>query len=87
MALPMAIGIFFVVWWITLFAVLPFGVKTQQEDQSVIPGTTESAPTSPFLLKKILATTLVSCIIFALIYWVMTTPLITLDNIPLLPKF
>ena len=87
MDLPMAIGIFFVVWWLSLFAVLPFWVKTQQENQSIIPGTAESAPVAPLLLKKILTTTLVSSVIFALIYWVLTNPSITLDNIPLLPKF
>jgi predicted secreted protein len=87
MSLTLAIGIFFVVWWISLFAILPFGVKTQQENQSVIPGSTESAPTKPLLLKKVLATTLVASLISSLIYWVLTNPDITLDSIPLLPKF
>lgn len=87
MSLTLAIGIFFVVWWISLFAVLPFGVKTQQENQSVIPGSTESAPAAPLILKKVLATTLVASVISSLIYWVLINPDITLDSIPLLPKF
>ena len=40
------IAIFFVVWWIVLFAVLPFGVRTQQEDGEVVPGSEASAPTA-----------------------------------------
>ena len=87
MSTPMAVGIFWVVWWITLFAVLPFGVKTQQEEQDIVPGTAESAPHKALIWKKLLATTLVSCLVFALIYWVMVLSPITLDNIPLLPKF
>ena len=83
----MAIGIYWVVWWITLFAVLPFGVKTQQEEESIVPGTTESAPHRSLIWKKLLATTLVSCAVFAAIYWVMVLSPVTLDNIPLLPKF
>ena len=33
------IAIFFVVWWIVLFAVLPFGVRTQEEEGEVVLGT------------------------------------------------
>ncbi len=87
MAIPMAIGIFFVIWWITLFAVLPFGVTTQQEEQSIIPGSAESAPATPLLMKKLVATTLVTCLLFSIVYWIMTSPLVTLENIPLLPTF
>ena len=87
MNLPLAIGIYFVVWWLTLFAVLPFGVKTQQEEQSVVPGTAESAPAAPMLLKKIMATTLISALVFAVIYGLYTSPSFTLDSVPLLPKF
>ena len=31
MSIGFGIAIFFVVWWIVLFAVLPFGVRTQGE--------------------------------------------------------
>ena len=40
-----SLAVYFVVWWITLFAVLPFGLRTQAEDKHVILGTVESAPT------------------------------------------
>lgn len=87
MDLPMAFGIYWVVWWITLFAVLPFGVKSQQEEQNIVPGTAESAPHHSLIWKKLLATTLISGVVFAFIYWVLVLSPITLDNIPLLPKF
>ncbi|SIP97643.1 Predicted secreted protein [Rhizobium sp. RU20A] len=38
-------AVYFVIWWITLFAVLPLGMRTQAEDNHVVPGTVESAPT------------------------------------------
>jgi len=57
------IAIYFVVWWIVLFAVLPFGVRTQEEEGEVILGTTASAPTKPHLLRKAIATTIVAAIV------------------------
>ena len=60
MSISFAIAIYFVIWWTVLFAVLPIGVRTQGEDGDVVPGTPESAPTRPRLLRVVLLTTLVS---------------------------
>lgn len=57
------IAIYFVVWWIVLFAVLPWGVRTQAEDGDIVLGTAHSAPTRPLLLRKALATSIVAAII------------------------
>ena len=32
-------AVYFIVWWITLFAILPIGLRTQSEDDHVVPGT------------------------------------------------
>ena len=32
-------AVYFIVWWMTLFAVLPFGLKTQAEAEEIVPGT------------------------------------------------
>ncbi|MBN9549323.1 MAG: DUF1467 family protein, partial [Alphaproteobacteria bacterium] len=37
-------ALFFVTWWLALFVVLPFGVRTQDEDHDVTLGTVSSAP-------------------------------------------
>jgi len=87
MNLVFALAIYFVCWWIILFAILPFGVTTQQEAGEVSPGTSESAPVAPKLIPKLIATTIVSAILFAIIYWLMESGIVTLDNIPLLPHF
>lgn len=87
MSLPLAIAIFFVVWWTMFFIVLPFGVRTQEEEQNVVPGSAPSAPALPRLARKALITTLLAAGVFAFIYWAMTSNAFTLDDIPLLPKF
>ncbi len=63
MSIVSVAAIYFVVWWIVLFAVLPFGVRTQEEDGDIVLGSAHSAPTRPRLLKKAVATTIVSAIV------------------------
>lgn len=87
MNLVFGIAIYFVCWWIILFAILPFGVRTQEEAGDVSPGTPESAPAAPRLLPKLIATTIVTTIVFAIIYWLMESGAVTLDDIPFLPRF
>ena len=62
---PMAIAIYFIMWWITLFAVLPFGVRSQHEEPTRTPGTDPGAPVAPRLGLKALVTTLISAVLFA----------------------
>jgi predicted secreted protein len=38
-------AVYFIVWWMTLFAVLPIGLRTQAEDNDIVLGTVPSAPT------------------------------------------
>jgi predicted secreted protein len=68
MAFATGFAIYFIMWWITLFAVLPWGVRSQVEAGDVVPGSAPSAPAQPMLLKKALWTTAVSGVLFAIGY-------------------
>jgi predicted secreted protein len=59
---------FFLIWWVVLFAVLPWGVHSQQEGGEITPGTDPGAPLLPRLGRKLLWTTLVTAVIFTAIY-------------------
>ena len=87
MTIAFGVAIYFVIWWIVLFAMLPIGVRTQDEDGNVSPGTVESAPSLPRLLPKMLATTLIATIIFAGVYAVLVHRIFTLDDIPFFPRY
>ncbi len=63
------IAIYFVVWWVVLFAVLPFGVRSQQEDGNVTLGTDAGAPVRPLLVRKALATTIVAAVLVGA-FWI-----------------
>ena len=85
MGIATAIAIYFLIWWVVLFAVLPFGIKSQHEVETT-PGTDPGAPILPRLLSKVFWTTLVSAILYALLYVVYAYRLIGLDDIPGLPR-
>ena len=59
-------AIFFVVWWLVLFATLPFSLKTQDEEGEVTLGTPASAPRGPHVARAFLRTTLVTVLIVGL---------------------
>jgi predicted secreted protein len=83
-----AIAIYFIIWWLVLFMILPFGVKSAHEaGVEVEEGHEAGAPVRHNLLFKVLATTVVASILFALVYWIATTHPFSLDDIPFMPKF
>ena len=64
-----AAAVYFIIWWVTLFAVLPLGLKTQAEAGEVVPGTHESAPAKPRMLFVAGITTLIATLVFAAFWW------------------
>ena len=68
--MPIATGlaIFFLIWWVVLFAVLPWGVRSQHEDDRAVPGTDPGAPTKAKIGWKLLWTTLVALAVYAVCY-------------------
>jgi predicted secreted protein len=62
-----AIAIYFLIWWITLFAVLPFGVRSQHEGDGYAQGTDPGAPILARIGMKLVWTTIVASIVFAIL--------------------
>ncbi|WP_050384876.1 DUF1467 family protein [Bradyrhizobium pachyrhizi] len=63
------LAIYFVLWWLVLFLTLPFGVRSQHEDNVGAPGTDPGAPILARMGRKLLWTTLISAVIFAIAMW------------------
>ena len=57
--------VFFIVWWLVLFTVLPWGVRREENPE---PGHEIAAPQNPMMWRKVAATTVITAIIFAGIY-------------------
>ncbi len=83
MSLTMAIALYFIIWWTVLFAVLPFGVRTQGEDGHVVPGTPASAPAAPRMLRVVVLNTLVAAVVFAIVWAVIVYRLVHVENFPI----
>ena len=81
MSLATAVAIYFLIWWTVLFAVLPWGVRSQEESGEVVPGSDPGAPKLPRLLLKLLWTTLISLAVCALGFAVYKYRLIAFDSL------
>jgi predicted secreted protein len=81
MSLVMSLALYFVIWWVVLFAVLPLGIRTQGESGTVVPGTPESAPDKPDFKRIVLLTTLVAAVVLAAVHLVIRFGLIPFERL------
>jgi predicted secreted protein len=81
MSLATAIAIYFIIWWVVLFTVLPWGIRSQEEGGDVASGTDPGAPIIPRLWWKLLWTTVVAAVVFAICAVLYVNRLVTLDRL------
>lgn len=85
MSLVSGIAIYFVIWWVSFFVILPFGVRNAHEaGEAVSEGHEAGAPVKPMMWRKVLATTVLATFVFALVYGEMTRGWIGFDDLPFL---
>ena len=68
MSITGGIIIYINLWMIIFFMVLPFGITNQIDSSDYQKGTDPGAPVESRIKKKILITTLISTVIFSLIF-------------------
>jgi predicted secreted protein len=76
-----ALAIYFVIWWIVLFAVLPWGVHSQHESGDMTPGTDPGAPVLTNIKLKLVWTTLVASLVFAVFFVIYIYRLVDLGRL------
>ncbi len=69
MSIGSAIAIYFIIWWTTLFAVLPLGVRTQTDAGEITPGTEPGAPVKTNLPRILLVNSAVAALAFVGFYF------------------
>ncbi len=69
--------VFLIMWWVVLFAVLPWGVQPEHDpEEGHMPG----APKKPMMVRKVIATTLVTAVLWLVAYWLISSDLISFRN-------
>jgi len=82
-----AFAIYFVMWWVTLFLTLPFGVRSQHEDGGGAPGTDPGAPIASRMGRKLIWTTVISAIIFIVSWLAYSAGLLNVERLSRLMGF
>ena len=72
------IVVFVIIWWLVIFMVLPWGVRRTENPEA---GHDPGAPERPMLWRKVLATTLISAVLFAIVYTIVEFDLISLREL------
>ncbi|HZS82146.1 MAG TPA: DUF1467 family protein [Stellaceae bacterium] len=66
------IAVYICIWWVVIFAVLPWGVRSAEpNNQGFDPG----APENPHLLLKALVTTAISAVLWAIVFAIVNSNL------------
>ena len=70
MGITGSIIVYVLIWWIIFFSVLPVGIQSKKEKfKEGLEGIDPGAPNNPKIAKKFLITTIITSIIFIVIYY------------------
>ena len=79
MGITGSIIVYVLIWWIIFFSVLPIGIQSNKEKfKERIEGVDPGAPINPKIAKKFLITTIITSIIFIVIYYLVEFDLLNL---------
>ena len=82
-----AIVLLAVIWFMTLFIVLPLRLKTQGDTGNIVPGTPASAPDEIQIKRKFLLTTAIAVPIWVVIVAVILSGIVTVEDFDLFTRF
>ena len=79
MGITGSIIVYVLIWWMIFFSVLPVGIQSNKEKyKEQIEGIDQGAPNNPKIGKKFLITTIITSIIFIVIYYLVKFDLLNL---------
>jgi len=86
MTIATSIVLYAVVWFMTLFVILPLRLQSQDEAGDVVPGTPSSAPANPQIKKRMLIVTIVTTLVWAVICTLIITGILSMENLGFPPS-
>jgi predicted secreted protein len=77
------IAIYFIIWWLVLLVVLPFGVHNSAEvGETLQQGNEPGAPVRPMIFQKVVITTILATVVFGIFYAAMAQGWMSMENLP-----
>ena len=73
------IAVYFLIWWLVLFTVLPWGARSQRDSGEVAAGTDPGAPAIHRVWWSIAWTTIIATGVFAVLWAIYAAGLIPFD--------
>ena len=70
--------VYILLWWWVFLMSLPFGFRPAAEIEQ---GHATSAPAKPMLWRKAMIATMIASILFAIVFWVINSGLLSLDQL------
>ena len=81
MGITGSIIVYVMIWWVVFFSVLPFGIQSNKETfKNSIEGIDPGAPKNPKIAKKFFITTIITSILFIVIYYLVNNDFLNLRN-------
>ena len=79
MGITGSIIVYVLIWWIIFFSVLPLGIQSNKEKfKDQIGGIDPGAPNNPKIGRKFLITTIITSLVFIVIYYLVKLNLLNL---------
>ncbi len=81
MSIMSAIALYAVIWFMTLFLILPFRPRSQADAGEIVPGTPAGAPQDAQMWRKVKLVTAVATVAFVVIAGIIISEVITYEMI------
>lgn len=81
MTITGAIVLFAVIWFLVLYMALPQGVRSQGQSGEVVPGTPASAPVAAQMRRKLIWTTGITVVVWAVVVGVIMSGWIHIQDL------
>ena len=72
------IMLFVIIWWVVIFAVLPWGVRRQENPE---PGHDPAAPAKPMLIRKAVITTVIAAVLWGIVFYLITNDILVFRDL------
>ncbi len=74
-----AFVVWLIIWWLTLFIILPLGIRGQAEEGDIVEGSEPGAPHTLDIKRKFVQTTIIASVIWLLTCLLIVSGLINWD--------